>query len=71
MSHTMTVQGWKLHFNSDFSGPVGIVSPEGKDSIIVPFEVLAEFVGSALRDRDMSALGDLTGHEYLNQRMRR
>ena len=71
MSHTMTVDGWKLHFNSDYSGLITIVSPDGKDSIAVPFSALAEFVGSALLDKETAALESMTGSEYLKKRLDR
>jgi hypothetical protein len=71
MSHTMTVAGWKMHFNGDFSGAVAIISPDGETLPPIPFDVLAEFIGSALRDKEISRLEPLTGREYLEKMMRR
>jgi len=65
MSNTVTVHGWALHFSGDFSGLVGIVSPDGKDKLVVPFDVLAELVGGAVRDVRAARLEAMTGREYL------
>lgn len=65
MSHSMTVQGWNLIFSGDYSGNVTIISPgDGKESD-VPFAVLAELVGTALRDQEGARLESMTGLEYL------
>ena len=61
----MTVQGWNLIFNGDYSGNVTIISPDDEKEADVPFAVLAELVGGALRDQEGARLESMTGLEYL------
>jgi len=63
----MNIAGWKFHYNGDGPGEVGLVSPDG-ERLLIPFVVLAELVGSVMRDQAEARLGELTGREYLTRR---
>jgi hypothetical protein len=65
MSHTITVDGWNLHFDAGLSGLVTIVSPDGGSEVQVPFGVLAEFTGSAMLGHEIARMEAMTGMEYL------
>lgn len=57
---------WFCHHNGDYSGDVHF-SLQGamEDLAIIPFGVLAELVGSAMKSEKISELEEQSGAEYI------
>ncbi len=79
--HTTVIDDHRFHHNGDYSGDVRIIVPadkvdhidwptpaDGTFQITIPFEVLAEFVGEAVRDARESRLEQLEWYEVLGLR---
>jgi hypothetical protein len=58
------INGWTVHHLDPDDGDVRLVSPGGQ-AVTVPFDVLAEVVGAAMRDVRAEDLARLTGQQYL------
>ncbi len=75
MHTTVIDEQHRFHHNGDYSGDVLINGAEveideydGSTTVTIPFEVLAEFVGEAVRDARTSRLEQLEWYEVLGLR---
>ncbi len=79
--HTTTIGEYRFHHNGDYSGDVRIIVPadkvdhidwpipgDGTFEIVIPFEVLGEFVAESVADARIGRLEQLEWYEVLGLR---